>query len=205
METIVADGGSSDGTGDIAERLGALVISAERGRAASSARKRRRRVARSCCSCTPTACFPPAGLAPSPRRSTVMPRFPAATFASFSTSIRLSRDGSRRSMPGLAFALYYGDSGIFVRREVYEKIGGVKPMALMEDYEFVRRLERAGRTCRIDDPPLLTSARRFTNRPWLVALWGWTRSISSIGSASPPSASHAFMHATTSGGFNERR
>jgi hypothetical protein len=31
-ETIVADGGSSDGTGDIAERLGAVVVSAERGR-----------------------------------------------------------------------------------------------------------------------------------------------------------------------------
>ena len=73
------------------------------------------------------------------------------------------------------FALYYGDSGIFVRREVYDKIGGVKPMALMEDYEFVRRLERAGRTCRIDDPPLVTSARRFANRPWPAALWGWMK------------------------------
>jgi hypothetical protein len=73
------------------------------------------------------------------------------------------------------FALYYGDSGIFVRRRVYEAIGGIKPMPIMEDYEFVRRLERAGPTCRIDDPPLVTSARRFRNRAWPAALWGWTK------------------------------
>src|SRR5690349_21314426 len=47
------------------------------------------------------------------------------------------------------FALYYGDSGIFVRRQVYDAIRGIKPMPIMEDYEFVRRLERAGPTCRI--------------------------------------------------------
>jgi cellulose synthase/poly-beta-1,6-N-acetylglucosamine synthase-like glycosyltransferase len=73
------------------------------------------------------------------------------------------------------FSLYYGDSGIFVRRKVYDEIGGIKPIPLMEDYDFVRRLERAGPTCRIDDPPLITSSRRFMNRPWPFALWSYTK------------------------------
>jgi rSAM/selenodomain-associated transferase 2 len=43
------------------------------------------------------------------------------------------------------FALPYGDQGIFVRREVYARIGGVPHLPLMEDVAFVRRLRRAGR------------------------------------------------------------
>jgi hypothetical protein len=71
------------------------------------------------------------------------------------------------------FGLYYGDSGIFVRRSVYNAIGGIKPIALMEDYEFVCRLERAGPTIRIEDPPLVTSSRKFAGRraPAIVAGW----------------------------------
>ena len=41
---------------------------------------------------------------------------------------------------------YYGDSGIFVRRDVYDTMGGIRPIALMEDYDFVRRLEAHGNT-----------------------------------------------------------
>ena len=41
----------------------------------------------------------------------------------------------------------YGGSGIFVRRDVYDTMGGIRPIALMEDYDFVRRLEAHGNTC----------------------------------------------------------
>src|SRR5262249_23766138 len=60
--------------------------------------------------------------------------------------------------------IYYGDSGIFVRQTVYEALGGFRPIALMEDLDFVRRLERFGQTCCIEDPPLITSSRRFDGR-----------------------------------------
>ena len=40
----------------------------------------------------------------------------------------------------------YGDSGIFVRRDVYDTMGGIRPIAFMEDYDFVRRLEAHGNT-----------------------------------------------------------
>ena len=70
---------------------------------------------------------------------------------------------------------YYGDSGIFVRRAAYDALGGLRPIALMEDFDFVRRMERAGRTLCIDEPPLETSSRRFAGRaPWRIVM-GWVR------------------------------
>ena len=70
---------------------------------------------------------------------------------------------------------YYGDSGIFVRRSVYEALGGFRPIPVMEDLDFVRRLERFGRTCCIKDPPLVTSSRRFETRHPLEIVYGWVR------------------------------
>jgi rSAM/selenodomain-associated transferase 2 len=72
-----------------------------------------------------------------------------------------------------SIGLYYGDSGIFVRRSVYETLGGFRPIPLMEDLEFVRRLERFGRTCCIKDPPLITSSRRFEKRRPAPIVYGW--------------------------------
>jgi rSAM/selenodomain-associated transferase 2 len=66
---------------------------------------------------------------------------------------------------------YYGDSVIFVRREVYDVLGGIRPIALMEDFDFVRRMERFGRTRCIANPPAVTSSRRFTGRRrWRIVL-----------------------------------
>ena len=74
-----------------------------------------------------------------------------------------------------SLGFYYGDSGIFVRRSVYEALGGFRPIPLMEDLDFVRRLERFRRTCCIKDPPLITSSRRFEGRRPLEIFYGWVR------------------------------
>jgi rSAM/selenodomain-associated transferase 2 len=70
---------------------------------------------------------------------------------------------------------YYGDSGIFVRHSVYKAIGGFRPIPVMEDWDFVRRLERFGRTCCIEHPPLVASPRRFAGRHPLEILYGLVR------------------------------
>ena len=70
---------------------------------------------------------------------------------------------------------YYGDSGIFVRRSVYDALGGFSPIPVMEDREFVRRLERFGRTTCIKHPPLITSSRRFEGRRPVEIVYGWVR------------------------------
>ena len=71
--------------------------------------------------------------------------------------------------------LYYGDSAVFARRDVYREIGGIRRMALMEDYDFTRRLERAGPTCCLDAPALVTSSRRFEGRRPAAIVWGWIK------------------------------
>ncbi len=45
----------------------------------------------------------------------------------------------------------------------------------MEDYDFVRRLERRGETVRIDEPPLVASSRKFAHRPASRVVWGWLK------------------------------
>lgn len=55
----------------------------------------------------------------------------------------------------------FGDQAMFVRREVFERLGGFAPLPLMEDFEFSRRLHRAGRMVVL--PATSTaSSRRFT-------------------------------------------
>ncbi len=72
-----------------------------------------------------------------------------------------------------ANGFYYGDSGVFVRRTTYDTLGGMPRRALMEDYEFNRRMERLGATLCIDMPPLVTSARRFKGRSKRAIVSQW--------------------------------
>jgi rSAM/selenodomain-associated transferase 2 len=41
----------------------------------------------------------------------------------------------------------YGDQGLLLRRACYQQVGGLRPLPLMEDLEFVERLGRQGRLC----------------------------------------------------------
>lgn len=70
------------------------------------------------------------------------------------------------------FGIYYGDSGIFVRREVFERLGGFRPIPIMDDYEFVRRIERVGKTT-VVPARLLVSDRRWREQGVLHTLWSW--------------------------------
>jgi rSAM/selenodomain-associated transferase 2 len=80
------------------------------------------------------------------------------------------------------FGIYYGDSGVFVRREVFERLGGFKPIPIMDDYEFVRRMERAGRTVCLS-PPMLVSDRRWRVQGLFPTLfsWVWIQALYSLG------------------------
>ena len=60
----------------------------------------------------------------------------------------------------------YGDQAIFIRRQDFIEMGGYKPMPIMEDYDFIRRLRRKGRIV-IADAVALTSGRRWL---WLGVL-----------------------------------
>lgn len=71
------------------------------------------------------------------------------------------------------FGLPYGDQGLFVRRDTFRTLGGFRELPLMEDVEFVRRLERAGRPFELP-LPLVTSSRRWRRDGW------WRRSARNL-------------------------
>jgi rSAM/selenodomain-associated transferase 2 len=57
----------------------------------------------------------------------------------------------------------YGDQSIFVRRAVFDQLGGFAKIPLMEDVEFSRRLRGAGKIA-VLDPPVASSARRHLKK-----------------------------------------
>ncbi|KJR41475.1 glycosyl transferase family protein [Candidatus Magnetoovum chiemensis] len=71
----------------------------------------------------------------------------------------------------------YGDQGLFIKKRVYEDIGGFKNLPLMEDIEIARRIREKGRIAFISAYPILTSSRRWlkegivytTVRDWILA------------------------------------
>jgi rSAM/selenodomain-associated transferase 2 len=58
----------------------------------------------------------------------------------------------------------YGDQALFVRRGVFEHLGGYANLPLMEDLDLSRRLRREGRIARVP-VRVLVSGRRFQARP----------------------------------------
>ena len=68
--------------------------------------------------------------------------------------------------------IYYGDSGLWVRREIFVKLNGFAPWPLFEDYDFARRLENYARLHRaktaLSPWPITVSSRRFCKSPLRV-------------------------------------
>lgn len=169
LEIVVADSSSADGTPTLAQAMDCHVIVAERGRGQAlraGAAKARGEIL----------LFLHADSVLSPGSLGAIAAILERDVNCPGGNFRLLFDGRHRFARWLTavypqlrrFGLYYGDSGIFVRRAAYDAIGGIKPIAIMEDYDFVRRLERVGRTCRIEDPPLITSSRQLATRHPLV-------------------------------------
>ncbi len=177
-DVIVVDGGSGDATREVAAREGARVLEAPRGRGRQLDQGARAATGEWLLFlhadtrletgwADALAALPPEVVGGAFRFAVDSPR---AAFRVVERAVRLRLR---------LFALPYGDQGLFVRREVYARIGGVPHLPLMEDVAFVARLRRAGR---LAFPPVraFTSARRWdrygivgtTLRNWsLLALY----------------------------------
>ncbi len=161
-EVIVADGGSSDSTLEVASVLGAITVrSSRRGRGLQM---------------DSGASLAAGDVILFLHADTRLPEgwFEAISGAmrdkdtvggGFSLSIgsdklffrileRLVRVRSRR------LGLIYGDQAIFVRKESFFKAGGFKRLPLMEDVDCVKRLRKLGKVVLLDER-VTTSARRW--------------------------------------------
>ena len=72
-----------------------------------------------------------------------------------------------------AIGLVYGDSAIFAKRIVYEKIKGFRDLPLFEDVDLYKRLNRKGDFVTINIP-IYTSSRRFENNSFLWTFTKWS-------------------------------
>lgn len=162
FEVIVADGGSRDRTREIAAPLADRVLVAPPGRAVqmnAGARVSRGDVLFFLHADT----LVPCGFAAAIARALEDPQVLGGRFD-------LELD-----VPGLAFAviaamvnlrsrasgLFTGDQGIFVRRDVFERIGGFPEEPLMEDLALAIALRREGKTAALRER-VVTSARRWS-------------------------------------------
>ncbi len=60
----------------------------------------------------------------------------------------------------------YGDQGLLISRELYDEIGGYKPISLMEDLDIIRRLGRKRVT--VLRSRALTNAERYRQQGYLA-------------------------------------
>jgi rSAM/selenodomain-associated transferase 2 len=185
-EVIVADAESPDGTAHIAERAGAKVVTAPRGRGPQLDAGARASHGDALLFLHADARLPECaraaieGALSSPEvvggnfRLRFEPQTKAARFFSW------ANDARRRRL-----SIYYGDSAVFMRRSAYDALGGFRPMPLFEDYELFRRLERLGKTAYIRDIEVTASARRFESAPGRTFLvWSALQILYSMGA--PP-------------------
>ena len=171
-EIIVVDGESDDGTAAVAEAAGARVLRSARGRGAQL------RAGASAASGS-ILWFLHADALPSARSLAAIEHalLDAHTVAGHFALVFAGDSRAARQMnwiyPKLrCLGLTYGDAGIFVRRSVYEGIGGFRPYHLFEDLDLIRRLRPQGRFVHLECP-LTTSSRRFDGKSFALVWVKW--------------------------------
>ncbi|WP_297137057.1 TIGR04283 family arsenosugar biosynthesis glycosyltransferase [Terrisporobacter sp.] len=58
----------------------------------------------------------------------------------------------------------FGDQGIFIKKQLFDEIGGMPNLPIMEDFEFSLRLKRKKYYIKQIDSKIITSSRRYMNK-----------------------------------------
>ena len=186
FETIVVDGGSQDRTVEIAGGFAVQIVHSERGRA----RQMNRGAAQAS---GDVLLFLHADT-----------RLPATAFADIAGALSDARylsgrfdvilDGTHWMLPLVGRMISYrsrlsqvgtGDQALFVRRAVFQRLGGFPDMPLMEDIAFCRALKRMGDVACLRSR-VVTSARRWeVDGLWRTILRMWTLKTLYLAGVSP--------------------
>ena len=67
--------------------------------------------------------------------------------------------------------IMFGDQGIFVRRSVFEEVGGYPEIELMEDWEFSQQLAKQKGKLKVLPQKIYTSARRWEQDGVWSTIW----------------------------------
>jgi rSAM/selenodomain-associated transferase 2 len=175
-EVIVADGGSVDGTADLAHQAGCTLVQGATGRAWQQNLGARQATGDVLLFLHADTWLAPGALrqiegAVADRR-VLCGAFMQSIEAPGAIYRLLERgNGWRAKWRGLP----YGDQGIFVRRDLFDEVGGFPEIKLLEDVLLMKRLRRHARPVLLAGP-LHVSARRWqrkgvlrqTARNWLL-------------------------------------
>jgi rSAM/selenodomain-associated transferase 2 len=161
VELIVVDGGSLDGTVDVARQFTTKVFKGARGRANQMNFGALQAKGDILLFLHGDTALPPSALE-RVRRSLSDDTIVGGAFrlriASTCRALKVVAWGA--NFRSRLLGLPYGDQALFVRRSVFEEIGGFAPWPLMEDVDLARRLRRAGRMVLLPEA-VTTSARRW--------------------------------------------
>ncbi len=205
VELIVVDGGSRDGTVELVRARGVKLIESGRGRG-------RQMHAGACVARGRALWFLHADTLPSrgcAERIEEALRDSSVVAGNFDVLF----DGESNAARFLTWlyprlrklGLCYGDSGIFVRRETYERIGGFRDFPIFEDLDLVRRLWKIGRVVHLRER-VTTSSRRFEGRSFalIFARWSFLQALYWLG-VSPDTLARMYAHVRVAGSKSARR
>ena len=104
-----------------------------------------------------------------------MPSAAAASFAGHAGFFRLAFTGDDKraarvarlaNFRARAFGLPYGDQGLLIARDLYDRLGGYRDLPLMEDVDLVRRI--GAKNLRELDAVAATSPARYERDGWIA-------------------------------------
>ena len=175
-EVIVVDGGSDDQTADIATGLGSQVFNSRAGRDVQQNYGARQARGEILLFLHADSCLAP-GSIEKVRCALTDPHVAGGAFEhqidAQGVLFRMIERGN--SLRVRWFGMAYGDQGIFLRRQMFDQMGGFPASDLMEDVLLMRQLRQHGRIVLLPGP-LRTSARRWqrhgvlrqTLRNWII-------------------------------------
>ncbi len=163
VEIILTDGHSEDGTAGIAAGFGWITIDGERGRGRQMNAGAARARGEVLIFLHADTCLPVSAL-PMIRSALSDPETVGGNFRLKFAGKSREAEWLTRIYPLLRLGgMCYGDSGFFIRREIFTTIGGFRDYPLFEDCDLYRRLSRTGRF-RTLPGVATTSSRRFEGR-----------------------------------------